>query len=594
VAESDTICSGNTATLYLSEHLGNIQWQLSYNDIYWANIEGETNTSYTTPELASKMYYRVKLSTSQCEDAYSTKVEITINSAPVGGTATADNTIICSGSSLTIVLSDYSGSIQWQQSTDSLTWSNIIGENSASLTLSSLTEDTYFRALLSKTGCDDAYSTGVEIAINSAPVGGTATADNTIICSGSSLTIVLSDYSGSIQWQQSTDNLTWSDITDENSASLTLSSLTEDTYFRALLSKTGCDDTYSTGVGITVNSPPVGGTATADNTIICSGSSLTIVLSDYSGSIQWQQSTDSLTWSNIIGENSASLTLSSLTEDTYFRAILSETGCDDAYSTGVGITINSPPVGGTATADNTIICSGSSLTIVLSDYSGSIQWQQSTDNLTWSDITDENSASLTLSSLTEDTYFRALLSITGCDDDISSVESIKVNPLPISGYNYSVDLGTVTFSDISEYADSYFWDFDDDLTSIEAEPVHIYTQTGNYQVKQRVSNNCGSDSTIQLVSITVPGINDVSQDFNVNIYPNPNTGKFNLTILSHETGEIIVRIYNIQGKEVISKTFTKNTKEFITEFDLDKLSKGVYQIKIITAKRVIDKQLLIK
>ncbi len=54
---------------------------------------------------------------------------------------------------------------------------------------------------------------------------------------------------------------------------------------------------------------------------------------------------------------------------------------------------------------------------------------------------------------------------------------------------------SVQFENISQNAQSYFWDFGDGNFSSERSPINIYTETGKYAVKLRVTGDCNSEST---------------------------------------------------------------------------------------------------
>jgi PKD repeat protein len=62
----------------------------------------------------------------------------------------------------------------------------------------------------------------------------------------------------------------------------------------------------------------------------------------------------------------------------------------------------------------------------------------------------------------------------------------------------------VTFTNSSSGATTYFWDFGDNTTSSAANPTHIYTAAGTYQVMLIASNICDSDTSFALITI-VPG-----------------------------------------------------------------------------------------
>lgn len=61
---------------------------------------------------------------------------------------------------------------------------------------------------------------------------------------------------------------------------------------------------------------------------------------------------------------------------------------------------------------------------------------------------------------------------------------------------------TVAFTDESLYSPtSWSWTFGDGFVSAEPSPVHIYKDTGDYQVSLRVTNAAGSDTITQTISI---------------------------------------------------------------------------------------------
>ena len=93
----------------------------------------------------------------------------------------------------------------------------------------------------------------------------------------------------------------------------------------------------------------------------------------------------------------------------------------------------------------------------------------------------------------------ALISFNACD---SSDEVIVSNEL-ISKYTFvkETTAGKITFINTSENADSFTWDFGDATTSVEKDPVKIYTTTGEYLVKLTARNS--KTGTSQTYSSTI-------------------------------------------------------------------------------------------
>ncbi|PAJ72527.1 hypothetical protein CJF42_20765 [Pseudoalteromonas sp. NBT06-2] len=84
------------------------------------------------------------------------------------------------------------------------------------------------------------------------------------------------------------------------------------------------------------------------------------------------------------------------------------------------------------------------------------------------------------------------------------------NQSPDADFSFSTNELNATFNDLSSDTDgnvaSWSWDFGDSSSSTEQNPVHNYTQAGNYQVSLIVIDNDGAQAaTIKTVSVTESG-----------------------------------------------------------------------------------------
>ncbi len=80
------------------------------------------------------------------------------------------------------------------------------------------------------------------------------------ICAGTSAAITLEGHIGNIQWQSSTDNLTFTNISDATSVTYNTPNLASTTYYRAAVQSGVCDEIYSESfvvsvIPFTVNTP---------------------------------------------------------------------------------------------------------------------------------------------------------------------------------------------------------------------------------------------------------------------------------------------------------------------------------------------------
>lgn len=155
--------------------------------------------------------------------------------------------------------------------------------------------------------------------------------------------------------------------------------------------------------------------------------------------------------------------------------------------------------------------------------------------------------------------------------------------LPDLDFSFFATDNSVSFSNETTNADRYEWDFGDGNGSTETNPVHEYETTGVYEVKLTAFNDCGSKELVLNTSI-VTGIND---EFEVNIYPNPASGKFTINYPQ----PFSVRLYHsITGQLML---FTHSTNQEIV-LDGAKLAPGMYLLELKSNAGSIYKKVLIR
>jgi PKD repeat protein len=88
------------------------------------------------------------------------------------------------------------------------------------------------------------------------------------------------------------------------------------------------------------------------------------------------------------------------------------------------------------------------------------------------------------------------------DDDGGTTQN------PIASFQYEVSAGNfleVTFTNFSQNATSYMWDFGDGETSEMKDPVHVYAEAGNYTVKLTAKNAANASAEFsQDISLADP------------------------------------------------------------------------------------------
>ena len=161
---------------------------------------------------------------------------------------------------------------------------------------------------------------------------------------------------------------------------------------------------------------------------------------------------------------------------------------------------------------------------------------------------------------------------------------INVKAAPNTDFSFSVlQNDTVAFSNKTNTAGistTFAWSFGEGGTSTETSPTYKYKSRGAFNVKLAATNICGLKEKNLPISIVTNGINDKSEQSIISIFPNPNDGKFSLTIENKELGEMQISIYNTLGQSILQNKFQKSSELFTTNLSLDDVAKGTYFVKV--------------
>ena len=182
----------------------------------------------------------------------------------------------------------------------------------------------------------------------------------------------------------------------------------------------------------------------------------------------------------------------------------------------------------------------------------------------------------------------------------SGTETISVNFLdpPTADFTSVTSFltGIFTFSGAAQGTTTYSWDFGDATgTSTQQDPLYIYGGTGTYLVTLTVTNECGSNTFSDSVTVELP--NGIAEDLDgasLQLYPNPTQGRFQLDLNLTESRTVSYQVLNLQGQVLLEQEIGKVTGQVTQTTDLSQYPKGIYYVKVRLDDQMVVRKLVVQ
>ncbi|MBK8557296.1 MAG: S8 family serine peptidase [Lewinellaceae bacterium] len=240
--------------------------------------------------------------------------------------------------------------------------------------------------------------------------------------------------------------------------------------------------------------------------------------------------------------------------------------------------IQIPPTGTIALASDSL-CVGESLTVFLQASGDSLEYHWMISNQNGSDtLSGPGPFTLSWPVAGMQTIQCALSNPFG--EIMVSTELLVLDP-PQANFSAMVDGLSMTFSNTSLGANTWFWDFGDGQTSTEANPVHVYTEQGVYTIRLTVTNACG-ESIYESTVPTLSGTTALQNALGVVVSPNPSNGRFRLTLTLPESGSLMLSLQDALGRTVFEQATTRSAGRQTMDVEPPSLPAGIYQLQVRT------------
>jgi hypothetical protein len=108
------------------------------------------------------------------------------------------------------------------------------------------------------------------------------------------------------------------------------------------------------------------------------------------------------------------------------------------------------------------------------------------------------------------------------------------------------------------------------------------------------TDGCEGSGEINVEVKDCSSINENGQSVKLNIFPNPNSGIFNLQLNTLKSQKVSIRVTDLTGKTVYRSEEIKINGAYNQQIDLSQFSSGVYNIFVIGDEGVAQKKVVIR
>ncbi len=181
----------------------------------------------------------------------------------------------------------------------------------------------------------------------------------------------------------------------------------------------------------------------------------------------------------------------------------------------------------------------------------------------------------------------------------SMIRSIQVHEIPAVSFipdPYNTSTGdTIRFINQSSPSNADFvWDFGNGTGSTDFSPDYAYASPGTFEVSLTATSLYGCTNSLLNVPVTISSVMEVpvaEMPLDCNVYPNPSTGQFIITLPKTSGDKLDIKVLNIYG-QIVHQSSEKYASEI--KLNLQGSNTGTYLLMIRDHERIAYKKIQVK
>lgn len=187
--------------------------------------------------------------------------------------------------------------------------------------------------------------------------------------------------------------------------------------------------------------------------------------------------------------------------------------------------------------------------------------------------------------------FEVCLTATNEAGSNTSCQSIAVSLSPQAIFTAVMgDDGAYTFTDQSTNSPTtWAWDFGDGTSSDLQNPSHTFTTSGDFQVCLTATNDAGSNTSCQTISVILNAVNDPDLAISLKVFPNPASDRVEIQLKDKSISQAFLQVFTINGQSHFRHTINGDMKVDVADWPAGQYLVIVYDTtgKIVGRKSLI-------
>ncbi|MCC5916398.1 MAG: T9SS type A sorting domain-containing protein [Cryomorphaceae bacterium] len=165
--------------------------------------------------------------------------------------------------------------------------------------------------------------------------------------------------------------------------------------------------------------------------------------------------------------------------------------------------------------------------------------------------------------------------------------------MPVSDFVFSNTVSLTGDFTFTGNADTVYWDFSGLGSAVGTNASFVFPLANSFLVCATAVTECGTDTYCQWVDVLNIGTEEYNIPNTLQIFPNPNEGRFSLRFTQEQVGDVEIELLDLSGKRVHLEIKKNFVGEYNKNYLFENLRSGSYIISVRSQNGVVNRRVII-